>query len=265
MTPTSAGTMLREWRTTRNRSQMDVALDAAVSPRHLSFVENGRSKASPEVIVSLCDVLDVPLRHRNSILLAAGYAPRYSHEPLDSARMEHARGALRRMIDAHDPYPGVVVDRQWDVVLANSAALGLLDGVPGHVLEPSVNIYRLSLHPDGLARRTTNLTEWAHHLLAQLRRSIQVTGDPTLVALLDEVQAYPDVAALPPRLPGDTDPPLLLPVRLDSPHGELSLFTTLTTFGTPLDVTLDELAVELFYPADERTDAVLRESARGGP
>jgi transcriptional regulator with XRE-family HTH domain len=251
---------MREWRTRRRRSQMDLALDVGVSTRHLSFVETGRSRPSPELVLAVAEHLDVPLRERNTMLLAAGYAPRYSQLPLDDPSMRHVRASLQRMLDAHDPYPGVVIDRQWNVVQSNTAAAALTLGVAPELLGPPLNVYRVCLHPDGLAARTLNLPEWATYLLQQLRRTIVLTGDPHLEALEQEVHAYPNIAHLAAAAPQAVwdDPPLLVPVRLAAGDIELSLFTTLTTFGTPRDVTLDELAVELFFPADERTDAALR-------
>jgi transcriptional regulator with XRE-family HTH domain len=254
------GELLRDWRSRRHRSQMDVALDVAVSTRHLSFVETGRSRPSPELVLAIANVLDVPLRERNTLLLAAGYAPRYSQTPLDDPSMSRVRASVQRMLDAHDPYPGVVIDRLWNVVLNNSAAALLLDGIPEHVLGPTLNVYRVCLHPDGLAARTVNFDDWATYLLGQLRRSILLTGDAALHDLADEVRGYPDVARVIdlPRSSEWDDPPLLVPLEMQAGDEVLSLFTTLTAFGTPLDVTLDEIAVELFFPADDRTEAILR-------
>jgi transcriptional regulator with XRE-family HTH domain len=244
---------------------MNLALDAGVSTRHLSFVETGRSRPSPELVLALAHHLEVPLRERNDLLLAAGYAPRFSQMALDDPAMEHVRASIQRMLDAHDPYPGVAIDRQWNVTIANRAALQLTDGLPGTILGPPLNVYRLCLHPEGLARRTTNFTDWASYLLRQLHRSIALTGDPVLQTLLEEVISYPNVSQIAPLTStslGD-DPPLLVPFRLTTPLGELSLFTTLTTFGTPLDVTIDELAIELFFPADDRSKAMLRGEPSG--
>lgn len=230
-----------------------------MSTRHLSFVETGRSRPSPELLLTIAGHLAVPLRERNALLLAAGYAPRFSQAPFADPSMDHVRAQVQRMLDAH-PYPGVVVDRQWNVVSANEPAMLLTIGLPVELLGPPMNIYRLSLHPDGLASRTTNFIDWAGHLLDQLRRAAAMTGDPTLEALLAEVSAYPNVARLKPPAPGAADePPLLMPFRLATPVGEISLFTTLTTFGTPLDVTLDELIVELFFPADHESERRLRD------
>ena len=192
------GELLRDWRTRRRRSQLDLALDVGVSTRHLSFVETGRSRPSVELVLALAHHLDVPLRERNGLLLAAGYAPRFSQMSLDDPAMANVRASIQRMLDAHDPYPGAVIDRQWNVAMVNRAGLMLAQGIPDHLLGPPMNVYRLCLHPDGLARRTTNFTDWATYLLEQLRRSIVLTGDPTLVALLDEVSNYPNVVQIAP-------------------------------------------------------------------
>ncbi|MCF7551126.1 helix-turn-helix transcriptional regulator [Pseudonocardia sp. WMMC193] len=261
MTKPTVGPLLRDWRRRRRRSQLDLALDVGVSTRHLSYVETGRAQPSAELVLALADGLDVPLRECNTLLLAAGYAPRYPARPLADPALHQARAALRRVLDAHDPYPGVVVDRAWDVVLANRAAAELLDGVP-EALRP--NVYRMCLHPDGLAARTRNLPEWAGHLLHQLGRSVALTGDPTLAALEREVRGYPGVETAVTARSSPLEPvPLLVPLRLDLDGTELALFTTLTTFGTPRDVTLDELAVELFYPADDSSEALLRGTRAG--
>lgn len=238
---------------------MDLAHQVGVSPRHLSFVETGRSRPSPELVLDLARHLEVPLRERNALLLAAGHAPRFSHRALDDPAMDGVRRAVQRMLDAHDPYPGVALDRQWNVVMANAAASALTAGLPDALRGPPLNIYRACLHPDGLARMTVNFREWAGYLLEQLRRSIALSGDPGLRALAEEVRSYPDVAAIADRSGGveQEEPVLLVPLRLRSGGVDLSLFTTLTTFGAPRDATLDDLAVELFFPADRATDEVL--------
>ena len=265
MTRPYVGDLLREWRNRRNRSQLDLALEVGVSARHLSFVETGRSRPSPELVLAIAEHLDVPLRERNTMLLAAGYAPRFSETSLDDAAMATVRDSLQRMLDAHDPYPGVVIDRAWNVLLANESALLFTVGLPQHLLTPRLNVFRVCLHPDGLASRTSNFDEWAGYLLRQLRRTIQLTGDAQVEAIDAEVRAYPDVAALIAAGGGNDwdDPPLLLPFTFERDGEVLSMFTTLTTFGTPRDITLEELAVELFFPAD---DATARRLARsGGP
>ena len=241
---------------------MDLALEVGVSPRHLSFVETGRSRPSPELVLAIADRLEVPLRESNTLLLAAGYAPRYSERSLDDGALRSIRASLQRMLDAHDPYPGVVIDRQWNVVLANRAAGALTAALPATLVGPPLNVYRACLHPDGLAARTVNFGEWANYLLRQLRRTISLTADPELEQILAEVSTYPNVASLAvPPDPEWDDPQLLIPLRLDLGGQELSMFTTLTTFGTPRDVTLDELAVELFFPADEPSEQLLRAGA----
>jgi transcriptional regulator with XRE-family HTH domain len=255
------GPLMRDWRTRRGRSQLDLSLDVGVSTRHLSYVETGKSRPSPELVLAVAEHLEVPLRERNTMLLAAGFAPRYSDRGLDAPAMRPIVAALQRMLDAHDPYPGVVIDRQWNVVLANEAVTALTAGLPPEVLEPPVNVFRMCLHPAGLAERTVNFAEWADYLLRQLRRTIVLTGDAGLAAIEQEVLAFPNVARLPRRhaQTGDSEPALLIPfeLRVDEER-TLSFFTTLTTFGTPLDVTLDELSVELFFPADDVTDRAVR-------
>jgi transcriptional regulator with XRE-family HTH domain len=267
MATRSVGPLVRDWRVRRRRSQMDLALDVGVSPRHLSFVETGRSRPSPELVLALAERLEVPLRERNVLLLAAGYAPRYGETALDAVAMGRARAALQRMLDSHDPYPGVVIDRLWNVVLTNRAAGLLVVGLPAELLGPPLNVFRVCLHPDGLARRTRNFEEWSTYLLGQLQRLAVLTADPAVTDLAEEVAAYPNVAALDDwrrRVPSD-EPALLIPLRLDIDGVELSLFTTLTTFGTPQDITLSELAVELFFPADDRSDAMLHGAAQPLP
>jgi transcriptional regulator with XRE-family HTH domain len=256
----SVGDLMREWRTRRRRSQMDLSLEVGVSTRHLSFVETGRSRPSPELVLAVAEHLDVPLRERNRMLLAAGYAPRFGERGLDDPAMTRVLGSLQRMLDAHDPYPGVVIDRRWDVLAANGAAEGLTAGLPAEVVGDRLNVFRACLHPDGLASVTANFDDWSAYLLRQIRRTVELTGDALLADLEREVLAYPTVAGRTPVGPTgvDDDPPLLVPFRLTTERGELSFFTTLTTFGTPRDVTLDELCVELFFPADDATELQLR-------
>jgi transcriptional regulator with XRE-family HTH domain len=256
------GGLVREWRTRRRLSQMDLALRVYVSTRHLSFVETGRARPSPELLLAVAAALDVPLRERNNMLLAAGYAPRFTAHALDDPAMLPVRRAVGRMLDAHDPYPGVAIDRAWNVVIANRAASALVAGLPPALAGPPLNVYRACLHPDGLARITVDFAPWADYLLRQLTRSIALTGDERLVAIEAEVRAYPNVAALAGRRPDlDDELPLLVPLTIAAPAGPISMFTTLTTFGTPRDITVDELAVELFFPADDDSDARLRAGA----
>jgi len=256
----AVGELLREWRTRRRVSQLDLSLSVGVSARHLSFIETGRSRPSPEMVLTLADGLDIPLRERNTLLLAAGFAPRYQSRPFEDAALSPARDAVQRLLDAHHPYPGIVIDRCWNIVGTNAAASALTAGLPEELLGPPANVYRLCLHPDGLAARTLNFPDWAGYLLHQLRRTIALTGDPGLAALDEEVRDYPGVAAAAEarRALPDSES-LLIPFVLDAGGGRrLSMFTTLTTFGTPLDVTLAELAVELFYPADTESADLLR-------
>jgi transcriptional regulator with XRE-family HTH domain len=253
------GDLLRGWRQRRRLSQLEVASEAAVSTRHLSFVETGRSRPSRELVLHLAEHFDVPLRERNTLLLAAGYAPAYPERPLDDDQMLPVRDALDHIIAGHEPYPAVIVNRQWNLVSANKPALRLFTaGVAAHLLEPPVNVYRLGLHPDGLARRVRNRAEYSTHLLTQLQRNATVSGDPVLIALLDDVRSYPGVS---PPSAAEAEPArrLFLPMEFTTVDGEeLSLFSTLATFGTALDVTVAELSIEAFFPADERTRAALQ-------
>jgi transcriptional regulator with XRE-family HTH domain len=256
----TAGSLVKDWRARRGRSQLDLAIDVGVSPRHLSFVETGRSKPSPELLLALSEHLEIPLRERNGLLLAAGYAPRYPATPLGDESMGRVRDTLRQLLETHAPYPGVVIDRMWNSVLFNEPAGRMISDLPGELLGPPPNVFRVSLHPDGLAARTRNFPEWATYLLGQLHRLVVLTGDPDVAQLEQEVHAYPNVAALEGwrhPLPSE-DPPLLIPWQLEVGDDVHSYFTTLTSFGTPQDITLDEIAVELFYPADEGTDGLLR-------
>jgi transcriptional regulator with XRE-family HTH domain len=250
--------MLRDWREDRRRSQLDLSIDVGVSTRHLSFVETGKSKPSPELVLALAEHLDVPLRERNSMLLAAGYAPRYPQTPLDGPAMASVRTALAGLIRAHDPYPAVVVDRGWDVVMTNTGAQGFLDGVAPHLLAGPLNSYRITLHPEGMAPRIENFAEWAHDLLATLDRQVAATRDPRLRDLLAEVSGYPNVVALGAswRTRGDV-PTVVVPLQLRVGELTQSWFSTNTSIGTPVDITLDELHVELFHPADEATAAMV--------
>lgn len=268
MAPHNVGPLVRQWRHRRSRSQLDVAYDIGVSPKHLSFVETGRSRPSPELIDAIGIHLDIPLRARNTMLLAAGFAPRYQHTSLDDPAMTHVVASLRRLLDAHDPFPGLAVDRHWNVVLANAAAGSLTALLPDHLAAAPVNVFRASLHPDGLAAHTLDFDHWATYLLDQLHRLVVVTADPGLAVIEGEVTGYPNIVELRERIDWtirDAPAALLVPYRLDLGDVELSMFTTLTTFGTPRDVTLDELAIELFYPNDRATsDFFHRRAPRSG-
>lgn len=257
----SAGQLLRLWRRRRNLSQLALALDVGVSTRHLSFVETSRANPSAELLLALTERLDVPLRERNQILLTAGFAPKFSERTLQSPDMQSVQAAVSRLLDAHHPYPGFALDGQWNVVQANQAGMALAGLLPAMLQEPAVNVYRASLHPEGLARFTVNFAEWARHLLHNLRVSVERSGDTDLQRLEAEVSAYPNVRdALASSGDGEStaQAALLVPCVLDLPTGRLSLFSTLTTFGTPQDITVQELCIELFYPADVETEALVR-------
>ncbi len=257
------GALLRRWRDKRRLSQLSLALDVGVSTRHLSFVENGRSRPSADMIVALATRLEVPLRERNALLLAGGFAPRYDETPLDAPALAGVRTAIDRLLAAHDPYPGVALDRYWNIVLANQAALRLVDLLPASLRKPPINTFRAGLHPDGISRITANFDQWGAYLLRQLERLVTSTLDPDAADLLAEVNAWPRVAALrDARMSGH--PPqgqVLVPFVIDLPQQRLSMFTTLATLGSPLDVTLSELTVELFYPADDASASALRYAA----
>jgi transcriptional regulator with XRE-family HTH domain len=244
--PLGVGPLLRRWRDQRRLSQMELALEAEVSTRHLSFVETGRSKPSRDMVVKLAEHLDVPLRERNELLLAAGYAPVYPETSLEDAEMEQVREVLGRLLAAHEPYPAVAVDRRWELVDGNAGLPLITAGAAAHLLEPPINALRLSLHPEGMAPRIANLAEWRGHVLGRLRREVGVTQDPQLRSLLAELEAYPG--------PGE----IVVPLRLRHESGELAFMSTITTFGTPLDITLSELSIEAFFPADAHTATVLR-------
>jgi transcriptional regulator with XRE-family HTH domain len=256
------GGLLREWRQRRRLSQLELAVGAEVSARHVSFVETGRSKPSRELLLHLAEHLEVPLRERNTLLLAAGFAPMYPERSLDDEDMDPVRIALDRILGGHEPYPAVIVDRRWDLVSANATALRLFTaGVAEHLLEPPVNVYRLGLHPRGLAPRIRNLPEYTHHLLTRLQRDVAVSGDSRLGALLDEVRTYPGLTH-PSGLEATAARMLFLPMEFTTATGEeLSFFSTLATFGTALDVTVAELSIEAFFPADQATRELLTSAA----
>jgi transcriptional regulator with XRE-family HTH domain len=242
--------MLREWRRRRSLSQLALSLDSDVSARHLSFVETGRSKPSREMVVRLAETLEVPPRERNSLLLAAGYAPLYPERSLDSQEMEPVRRALDRFLRAHEPYPAVVIDRHHNLLAGNDALAALTAGCAPELLEPPANAIRIALHPRGMAPRTTNLEEWSAALLARLRRECAITGDAELEALLAEVAAYPGVSSLP---AGGAAHEIGVELRLREGDHELAFISTISTFGTAIDITLAELAIEAFYPANADT------------
>jgi transcriptional regulator with XRE-family HTH domain len=252
------GELLREWRQRRRRSQMDLALDADVSTRHLSFVETGRARPSREMVLLLAELLEVPLRERNALLQAAGFAAVYPQHSLADPEMAAARQAVDAILAAHDPYPALAVDRHWTLVAANAATQRLMGGVVApHLLAAPANVLRASLHPEGLAPHIANLPVWRGHVLARLRQQIAATADAGLVELARELAGYPGGV----EHPGPGESGLVVPLVLRVGEAVLRLFGTVTVFGTPVDITLAELAVEQFYPADAASAEALRRMA----
>jgi transcriptional regulator with XRE-family HTH domain len=254
------GDHLRHWRQQRRLSQLDLAVDAEISTRHLSFVETGRSLPSREMVLRLAERLHVPLRERNAMLVAAGYAPMYAQRSLDDPALAAARAAVDLVLKGHEPFPALAIDRHWNLLAANAVLPHLLEGVDASLLQPA-NVLRLSLHPLGLASRIVNLAQWRRHLFERLREQIAQTGDRVLVDLLDELRKYPAPSAV-----GDVPLPgehlgIAIPLRLQTARGVLTFISTTTVFGTAVDVTLQELALETFFPADDFTGKVLRELA----
>lgn len=257
--PAAVGPLLRRWRGRRRLSQLELALEADVSTRHLSFVETGRANPSRDMVLRLAEHLEVPLRERNALLLAAGYAPAYPESSLEDAELGQVREVVRRLLAAHEPYPAVAVDRRWELVDGNAGMPLITAGAAAHLLAPPVNALRLSLHPEGMAPRIANLAEWRGHVLGRLRREVAATQDPQLRALLAELEGYPGGPdGEETRLGAGA---IVVPLRLRHPAGELSFMSTVTTFGTPLDITVSELSIEAFFPADAHTAAVLRTAA----
>lgn len=248
-----AGRSLRDWRRRRHLSQLELASRVGVSTRHLSFVETGRSRPSSGMVLRLCSHLDVPLREQNRVLITAGHAPAHPEHALTDVPMQQVSESIEGILRAYEPFPALVVDRGWDLVSANDALYPLIDGVAAHLLEPPVNVIRLSLHPDGLARRIVNLDQWRGHLLHRIRSEQEVSAAPELDAILGEF-GETDPSAIDEASP---PPDLLMPLRLRVGDEVLSLVSTTTVFGTPREVTLSELAIEAFHPADEPTRAVL--------
>jgi transcriptional regulator with XRE-family HTH domain len=251
------GGLLRDWRQRRRLSQLDLALEAGISTRHLSFVETGRSRPSPEMVLHLAEQLEVPLRERNDLLLAAGYAPHYAARTLDDPALSEIRDAVSRVLAAHEPYPAIAVDRHWNLIASNAALGPMLEGVSPALLVPPVNTIRLALHPEGVAPRIINLGEYRADLLHRLEREARLTGDAGVIELREEMLGYPGPDA-PPAPAGSA---VTVQLRLAPPEGvdggELAFFSTITTFGTAVDVTVSELAVEAFFPADAATAAAL--------
>jgi len=257
------GDLLREWRQRRRMSQLDLSLEADISTKHLSFLETGRSQPSRDMVLLLAEQLEIPLRERNVLLVAAGYAPVFAERPLQDPALQQARKAVELVLAGHEPYPALAVDRHWTLIAANGAVGRMIAGADAGLLQPPVNVLRLSLHPKGLAPRIANLAEWRAHLFARLRRQIEVSADPVLTELLRELETYPAPRAQKAGRPacGHEYAGVLVPVQFITEQGVLSFFSTTTVFGTPLDITLSELALESFFPADAATMQTLRDLA----
>jgi transcriptional regulator with XRE-family HTH domain len=259
--PQPFGDYLRHWRQHRRMSQIDLAQEAEISTRHLSFVETGRSVPSREMVLRLAERLDVPLRERNALLVAAGYAPMYRERQLDDPAFAPARQAVELILKSHEPYPAFAVDRHWNLIAANTMLPLMLAGADPSLLQGQVNVLRLSLHPQGVAPRIANLAQWRNHIFERLRQQIQATGDNVLASLLEELRAYPvpdDAADL--HMDGE-HLGVVMPFKYRTDHGVLNFISTTTIFGTPVDVTLQELAMETFFPADAATAQALRRIA----
>lgn len=251
----SFGDQLRTWRQRRRMSQLDLASEAGVSTRHLSFVETGRAAPSRDMVLQLAEHLQLPLREQNAFLVAAGFAPRFGERKLDDPDLAAARAAVDMVLKGHEPNPALAIDRRWTLIGANAAAVRLMTGIAPALLEPPANVLRASLHPDGMATRILNLNEWRAHIFARLERQIDATADVALIELLDELRAYPGGGAhMPPLRDGA---PVITPLKLKTAVGTLSFLGVTTVFGMPQDVTLDELAIESFFPADASTAELL--------
>jgi transcriptional regulator with XRE-family HTH domain len=257
---TGVGPLLREWRRRRRRSQLELALEAGVSARHISFLETGRSNPSRAMVIDLAANLELPLRDRNELLIAAGFAPEYRELAYEDPDLEPVRAAIEQVLAAHDPYPALVVDRHWELITANRGMGLITEGVAPQLLEPPANALRLALHPEGLPPRTLNLGEWRHHILTRLERHWRLSGDPALAALLEELRGYPGEEVDEATASADHD--VFVPFRMRGRDGEeLTFFGTIATFGTALDVTVAELSIESFFPADDVTAAACRAHA----
>ncbi|KAA2261338.1 helix-turn-helix domain-containing protein [Solihabitans fulvus] len=249
-TAVRVGPLLRDWRQRRRLSQLELALTAGTSARHVSFIETGRAQPSSDMVLRLAEHLDVPARQRNALLIAAGHAPVYQETPLDAPEMTAAREAVDKILAGHEPYPALVTDGAWNLIAANNGMGKLLASVAPELVAPPANVLRIALHPDGMAPRIVNLGEWRAHLLDRLRRQCQASGSETLAALYDEALGYGGEHEGPEH---NSASDLVLPMRLRHGDLELSFFSTVATFGTPMDITLTELAIETFFPADEQT------------
>lgn len=252
------GAQIRDWRQRRRLSQLELASDARISTRHLSFIETGRARPSRGMLLHLAELLDVPLRERNRLLLAAGFSPAFPANALDAQALSAAMSAVELVLNAHGAFPAIAVDRHWNLLRANAAARRLMQGVAPRLLAPPANVLRMTLDPEGLAPAIMNLAQLREHLLGRLLRQARGTGDARLQALHEELERLPAPAQVSPIDAMSTpDPDVVVPMRMRTPHGVLSVFSTITVFGTPVDVTLSELAVEAFFPADDSSRDLL--------
>jgi transcriptional regulator with XRE-family HTH domain len=256
-TPQAFGEHLRHWRQHRRLSQLDLAQEAEVSTRHLSFVETGRSVPSREMVLRLSARLDIPLRERNALLVAAGYAPMYRERPLGDPALSAARQAVELILKSHEPYPALAIDRHWNLVAANRMVPHLMAGADAALLQAPVNVLRLSLHPLGIASNIVNLVQWRSHIFERLRQQITATADPVLAELLEELKAYPAAGGADALQLEGEHLGVAMPLQFRTAAGVLSFISTTTVFGTAVDVTLQELALETFFPADEHTSQAL--------
>lgn len=247
------GLLLRQWREQRRLSQMALALDADISSRHLSFLETGRAQPSREMVLRLAEQLQVPLRERNTLLLAAGFAPAYPERSLDDPVLRVARHAVQRVLEAHAPYPALAIDRHWNLLAANRVLPHVLVDVAPALLQPPVNVLRVSLHPEGLAPHIVNLGQWRTHLLERLAREAAMSSDPGLEALLRELRELPTPAGPGHQEQGEHWGEVAVPLVLDTSLGRLRFISTTMVFGSAVDITLAELAIEAFFPADSAT------------
>ena len=252
----TVGELLRQWRQRRRLSQLDLAIAADVSARHVSLVETGKSNPSADMVLRLADQLHVPLRDRNRLLLAAGFAPRYAERPLDDDALSAARDAIARVLRAHEPYPAVVFDRRWNIVMTNRAVDPFFADVAPDLLRPPINLVRLGLDPRGLAPLVVNLADVRAVFRSRITRQLATAPDAELTALYEELLAPDSEDATSQRIESDVVIPMIIRVG----GRELRLFSTITTFGTPMDITLDEVAIESYYPADAETAAYFTKS-----
>ncbi len=258
------GEELRSWRRRRHLSQLELATEVDISTRHLSFMETGRSQASRAMVLRLAERLEVPLRERNDLLIAAGYAPMYASRSYEDPSLAAVREAVALILKGHEPYPALLVDRHWMLVSANQAAQGFMMALDQSLLTPPINVLRLSLHPNGSAPNIVNLAEWRSHVLARLARDVEITAAAALAALLAELREYPGGVAG--HVVDPANAAVVVPLKIRTPDGAvLSFLSTTTVFGTAVEVTLSELVLEAFYPADAATANLLRHRAMNRP